>query len=92
MEQTNLEKNQTEVADVEVGTAAKEKETIATYAALLLCLIPGYWIALYWYALYQHYSIEYSAIVVGLVILIIAYLAFIFTQAMVKHIILFIIK
>ncbi|WP_185217013.1 hypothetical protein [Sphingobacterium mizutaii] len=92
MEQTNLEKNETKIADVEVGAAAKEKETIATYAALLLCLIPGYWIGLYWYALYQQYSIEYSAIVVGLVILIIAYLAFIFTQAMVKHIILFIIK
>lgn len=92
MEQTNLEKNETEIADVEVGAAAKEKETIATYAALLLCLIPGYWIVLYWYALYQRYSIEYSAIVVGLVIMIIAYLAFIFTQAMVKHIILFIIK
>lgn len=92
MEQTNLKKNEPEIADVEVGAAAKEKETIATYAALLLCLIPGYWIGLYWYALYQQYSIEYSAIVVGLVILIIAYLAFIFTQAMVKHIILFIIK
>ncbi|WP_185211745.1 hypothetical protein [Sphingobacterium mizutaii] len=92
MEDTNLEKNETEIADVEVGAAAKEKETIATYAALLLCLIPGYWIGLYWYTLYQQYSIEYSAIVVGLVILIIAYLAFIFTQAMVKHIILFIIK
>lgn len=92
MEQTNLKKNEPEIAGVEVGAAAKEKETIATYAALLLCLIPGYWIVLYWYALYQQYSIEYSAIVVGLVILIIAYLAFIFTQAMVKHIILFIIK
>ena len=92
MEQTNLEKNETETKELVVETAVKEKETIATYSALLLCLLPGYWIVLFCYALYQQYSIEYPAIVVGLVILIVAYLAFIFTQAMVKHIILFIIK
>lgn len=92
MEQTDLEKTKTEIKDLEVGAAAKEKDTIATYSALFLCLIPGYWIILFWYVMYQHYSIEYPAIVVGMVILILAYFAFIFTQAIVKRIILFIIK
>lgn len=85
MEQTNEKNTPNE------GKESK-KETVATYVALIICLLPGFWISVIWYELYAYFSKEYNWILTAAVVLVIAYLAFITTQAILKQIILFIIK
>ena len=85
MEQTN-EKN------TRVKGEESKKETVATYVALIISLLPGFWISVIWYDLYAYFLKEYNWILTADVVLVIAYLAFITTQAILKQIILFIIK
>lgn len=85
MEQTEQEKPAVEVKE-------SKKETIATYSALIICLLPSFYIILFWYNLYQAFTKDYNGIIVGVVVFIIAYLIFIIVQAILKQIILFIIK
>lgn len=73
-------------------TGKTKKETIATYTALIICLLPGFWIILFWYAIYEAYAKQYNAIVTAIAIFVLAYLLFVVVQAILKQIILFIIK
>lgn len=77
-------------AAAEIGRS--KKETIATYTALIICLLPGFWIILFWYAIYEVYAKQYNAVVTGIVIFVLAYLLFVVVQAILKQIILFIIR
>lgn len=85
MEQTNQKNTRIEVKE-------SKKEIVATYASLIICLLPGFWISVIWYELYAYFSKEYNWILTAAVVLVIAYLTFITTQAILKQIILFIIK
>ncbi|MGJ1190752.1 hypothetical protein [Sphingobacterium siyangense] len=75
-----------------VETGKSKKETIATYTALIICLLPGFWIILFWYAIYEAYAKQYNSIVTAIAIFVLAYLLFVVAQAILKQIILFIIK
>lgn len=73
-------------------TGKSKKETIATYTALIICLLPGFWIILFWYAIYETYAKQYNPIVTAIAIFVLAYSLFVVAQAILKQIILFIIK
>jgi len=75
-----------------LGIGKSKKEAIASYTALIVCLLPGFWIILFWYAIYEAYAKQYNAIVTAIVIFVLAYLLFVVVQAILKQVILFIIK
>lgn len=69
-----------------------KKDLIAGVAALIITLLPGYFICIWWYVLYGTFSQQYHAVLTLLVVVVLAYLAFIVVQAIIKQIILSIIK
>ncbi|MEJ5145988.1 hypothetical protein [Sphingobacterium sp. MYb388] len=69
-----------------------KKEVIASIAAIIICLLPGYFICIWWYIIYRTFSQQYNSVLTFVVVLVLAYLAFILVQMIIKHIILFIIK
>lgn len=69
-----------------------KKDLIASVIAIIITLLPGYVVCLWWYVLYKTFSAQYSAVLTFIVIAILAYLAFIVVQAIVKQIILILIK
>ncbi|SJN51060.1 hypothetical protein [Sphingobacterium faecium] len=69
-----------------------KKEQIATWIAIIICLLPGFWILLFWYGLFELYSKDYPYLLVGIGIIIVAYICYLITMYIIKGIILFIIN
>lgn len=76
----------------ELESKTDKKDLIASVVAIMITLLPGYFICLWWYILYETFSAQYSPVLTFIVIAVLAYLAFIVVQAIVKQIILILIK